>query len=58
MDSGSLIHSYGTRGMSKNPGPCSLKWTEDWCLASLGLSVGDVAEGVGCLPSTLAGKGG
>ena len=41
--------------MSKNPGPCSLKWTEDWHLASPGLSVGDVTEGVRCcLPFPLA----
>ena len=31
---------------------CSLKWTEDWCLASPGLSTGDVGDRFGCfLPS-------
>ena len=55
MDTSILFRCSGTKGMSKNPGLCSLKWTEDWCLASLGLSVGDLTEGVGCcLPSPLA----
>ena len=55
MDAVGLLRRSGTRIMSKNPGPCSLKWTEYWCLASPRLSYGDMTEGVGCfLPSPLS----
>ena len=50
---GILLLCYGLRIMSKNPDPCSLKWTEDWCLASLGLSDRDVVDEVGCCLFTL-----
>ena len=55
VNTGSFLCSSGMRRMSKNPGLCSLKWTEDWCLASPVLYVRYVAKVVGCcLPSTLA----
>ena len=38
------MYCSGTRGPSRNPGPCSLKYA-DWRLLSLGLSVGDVGVG-------------
>ena len=47
MDAGILLCCSGTRGMSRNPVPCSLEWTEDWCLAYPILSFWGVGDDSG-----------